>query len=165
MKGFFIHPTALVATHAIGEGTRIWAFTNVEENVVVGVHCNIGDHCFVEAGALIGDRVTIKNGNMIWNGIKLEHGVFVGPGVIFTNDRYPRSPRLPEASQRYRNMGWLERTVVRQGASIGGGAVIVAGVELGAFSMVGAGAIVTRDVPAHALVQGVPARRVGWVCK
>ena len=113
----------------------------------------------------MGDNVTIKNGNMIWEGVVLENGAFVGPGVVFTNDRYPRSPRLPEARVRYSDRRWLVPTVVKRGASVGGGAVILAGVTIGEYSLVGAGAVVTKDVAPHSLVAGNPAVAIGWVCR
>ncbi|NLD73933.1 MAG: N-acetyltransferase [Chloroflexi bacterium] len=159
------HPTALVESEDIGPGTRIWAYAHVMADVHVGANCNIGDHCFVEAGAHVGDNVTIKNGNMIWEGVTLEDGVFVGPHAFFVNDLYPRSPRLPEARGRYTDRTWLVPTLVRRGASLGAGAIILAGNPIGAFAMVGAGAVVTRPVPEHGLVIGNPARLVGWVCQ
>lgn len=163
--GVFVHPTALVETEEIGQGTRIWAFAHIMPGSVVGENCNIGDHSFIEGGARIGHNVTIKNGNMIWEGVALEDGVFVGPNVSFTNDPYPRSARLPEAEGRYGDRSWLTTTLVRRGASLGAAAVILAGVTIGEFATVGAGAVVTHDVPAHALVVGNPARMVGWVCQ
>src|SRR5437016_2778300 len=102
MRNVFIHPTAIVETQQLGEGTRIWAFTHLMKGVSVGANCNIGEHSFIETGAVIGSNVTIKNGNHIWEGITLSDGVFVGPHVFFTNDLYPRSPRLPQASKKYR---------------------------------------------------------------
>lgn len=160
----YIHPTALVETERIGPDTRIWAFTHVSSGAAIGANCNIGSHCYIESGVQIGDGVTVKNGNYLWEGVTICNGAFVGPQVVFTNDLHPRSPRLPQAAGRYRDGGWLSPTMVGEGASIGGGAVIRAGVSLRRFSMVGAGAVVTRTVPAHALVVGVPARVVGWVC-
>ncbi len=165
LEGVFIHPSAIVEAQQIGQGTRIWAFAHVMERVSIGANCNIGDHCFLESGAIVGDNVTIKNGNMIWDGVTLEDGVLVGPHVFFTNDLYPRSPRLPQARARYSNREWLLPTLVGRGASLGAGAVILAGVRVGEFAMVGAGAVVTRDVPTYALVVGNPARTVGWVCQ
>lgn len=165
VKDVFVHPTALVETDRIGDGTRIWAFAHLLDGSTVGAGCNIGDHCFVEGNAVIGNDVTIKNGNAIWDGVTLEAGVFVAPGVVFTNDIYPRSPRLAEASDRYADERWLSRTTVRRGATLGAGSVIMAGNEIGQFAFVGAAALVTRDVPAYALVLGAPARVVGWVCR
>jgi len=114
---------------------------------------------------MIGNKVTIKNGNMLWAGVTLEDGVFVGPCVIFTNDLYPRSPRLSQAKKRYSNREWLLPTLVKQGASLGAGAILLPGIIVGEFSMIGAGAVVTRDVPPYALVVGNPAHVVGWVCQ
>ena len=165
IEGVFVHAAAIVETEQIGAGTRVWAFAHIMQGASIGENCNVGDHCFVESGAKIGDNVTVKNGNMIWDGITLEDGVFVGPHVFFTNDVYPRSGRLPEARKRYTSRDWLRPTLVRKGASLGAGAVVLAGVTLAEFCMVGAGAVVTKDVPAYALVVGNPARVRGWVCK
>jgi acetyltransferase-like isoleucine patch superfamily enzyme len=161
----YVHPEAIVESEHIGEGTRIWAFTHVMKDVSIGENCNVGEHCFLETGARVGSNVTIKNGNMIWDGVTLEDGTFVGPGVFFTNDLYPRSPRLPQARARYQGSGWRVSTLVKHGASIGAGAVLVAGITVGGFAMVGAGAVVTKDVSPHALVVGNPARCIGWVCQ
>jgi acetyltransferase-like isoleucine patch superfamily enzyme len=136
------------------------------EGACIGKDCNIGDHAFIESGAIIGDRVTIKNGAMIWNGVVIEDDAFIGPGVLFTNDKHPRSPRSEVAAERYRKTEcWLAPTRVHRGASIGAGAIILCGVELGVYSTVGAGAVVTRDVPLQRLVLGNPARVAGWVCR
>jgi len=160
----YVHPTSLVETDAIGAGTRIWAFTHIGTNVVVGANCNIGSHCYLESGVRVGDGATIKNGNCIWSGITLGNGVFIGPRVAFTNDLRPRSPRLPQAKERYSSDAWLSPTDIEQGASVGAGAVILAGISLKRFCMVAAGAVVTRSVPPHAMVMGMPARIAGWVC-
>lgn len=166
MTQVLVHPTAIVDTSHVGKGTRVWAYTHVMRDVTIGANCNIGEHCFIESGAIVGNHVTIKNGNMVWEGVRLEDGVFVGPLVVFTNDRYPRSPRLPQVRRRYADRRcWLEPTVVKWGASLGAGAVILPGVTIGEFAMVGAGAMVTKDVPPHAMVVGVPARTRGWVCQ
>ncbi len=162
---YYVHPTALVETTQIGKDTRIWAFTHVMNGVYIGENCNIGDHCFIEKGAIIGNYVTIKNGNMLFEGITLEDGVFVGPHVFFTNDLYPRSPRLPEAHGRYETHDWFKPTLVKYGATLGAGAVILAGVTIGEFCTVGAGAVVTRDTLPYSLVAGNPAQQRGWVCQ
>jgi len=166
MKDVFVHPQALVETADIGEGCRVWAWSHIMAGARVGRHCNIGEHCFIEAGARIGDGSTIKNGNMIWEGVELGEGVFVGPHVFFTNDLYPRSPRLPEARERYRDKhNWLLPTRIGRGASLGAGAIILAGITIGEYALVAAGACLTRDVPNYALVMGAPARIRGWVCR
>jgi acetyltransferase-like isoleucine patch superfamily enzyme len=162
----FIHPLACVETASgnIGDGTHIWAFAHVMGDVVVGRDCNIGDHSFLEAGVRIGDGVTIKNGVMVWKGVHLAKYVFVGPGVVFTNDLRPRSPRLPILADRgYSEADWLVETFVEEGASLGAGSVVLPGVRIGAYAMVGASSLVSRNVPAYRLALGHPARCVGWV--
>jgi acetyltransferase-like isoleucine patch superfamily enzyme len=132
----------------------------------LGRNCNIGDHAFIESGAVLGNNVTLKNNVCVWLGITLEDDVFVGPNVAFTNDRHPRSPRMAEVAERYaRPENWLQPTVVERGASIGANATIVPGIRIGRYSMIAAGAVVTRDVPPFALVLGTPARQVGDVCR
>jgi UDP-2-acetamido-3-amino-2,3-dideoxy-glucuronate N-acetyltransferase len=160
-----IHPTALVESAEIGETTNVWAMVHIMSGVRVGNGCNIGDHTFLESGAVVGNNVTIKNQVLIWEGIVIEDDVFIGPRVTFTNDRYPRSPRMPQALPRYRSKSnWLESTTVRRGCSIGAGAIICPGVELGVFAVVAAGAVVTKSVGPFSLVRGTPARSVGHVC-
>lgn len=175
MEDVFVHPTALVEldqegqASPIGPGTRIWAFAHIMAGAVIGADCNIGDHCYVEYGTSLGDGVTVKNGVMIWEGVTLEDGVFVGPHACFTNDLYPRSARLPQAAFRYqprnRSKTWLVQTRVKRGATLGANCVILAGVVVGEYAMVGAGAVVTRDVAPYALVTGNPASRAAWVCQ
>lgn len=165
MTEVFVHSNAIVEAVHIGEGTRIWAYTHVMRDAAIGADCNIGEHCFIESGATIGNQVTIKNGNMIWEGVHLEDGVFVGPMVVFTNDLYPRSPRLPQVRKRYADRDWLKPTVIKRGASLGAGSVILAGITIGEFCMVGAGAIVNKSLPPHSLAVGSPARLRGWVCE
>jgi acetyltransferase-like isoleucine patch superfamily enzyme len=163
----FVHPQALCESRAVGAGTRIWAFAHVMNGAQIGADCNIGDHAFVEGGARIGDRVTVKNGVMVWQGVHIEDDAFIGPGALFTNDRTPRSPRMADAAvaRRYRTPGgWLAETRVGRGASIGAGAVILPGLVIGPHALVAAGGVVTRDVPAHALFAGNPARGKGHVC-
>lgn len=146
----FVHPTALVHTKKIGKGSRIWAFCNVGRNVVIGRQANICDRCFLEDGVILGDHVTLKTGVSLWRGVSVEDDVFIGPGVQFCNDLYPRSKQYTEAMP----------TLLRQGCSLGAGSVILPGVTIGSYAMVGAGAVVTRSVPDRAVVVGNPARVV-----
>ena len=166
--GIFVHRLALCESDEVGAGTQIWAFAHVMKGAVIGRDCNIGDHVFIETGARIGDRVTLKNQAMVWDGVEIGDDVFVGPGVSFTNDVLPRSRRVPlpaGAADCRVEAGWLVRTRVENGASLGARSVILPGAHIGAYAMVAAGAVVTREVPAHALAAGVPAKRVGWVCQ
>lgn len=162
VRSVFIHPLALCEA-VVGSGTRVWAFTHVMAGAKVGTDCNIGGHAFIEDGAVIGNRVTVKNGVMIWQDITIADDVIIGPGAIFTNDRFPRSPRGVATRARYCDSSWREKTLVEHGASIGAGAVICPGITIGAYAMVAAGAVVTRDVAPHRLVAGAPARAIGWV--
>jgi UDP-2-acetamido-3-amino-2,3-dideoxy-glucuronate N-acetyltransferase len=150
----FIHTHALCETTNIGSGSRIWAFAHILPGASIGHDCNICDGVFVENDVIVGDRVTVKCGVQLWDGVRLEDDVFVGPNVTFTNDRFPRSKRYPES---------FTRTIVRNGASIGANATILPGLEIGVMAMVGAGAVVTKSVPANAIVAGNPAQIVGYV--
>ncbi|URL57819.1 N-acetyltransferase [Luteibacter flocculans] len=150
----YVHPLADVQTLRIGPRTRVWQFVVILPGATIGEDCNICSHCFVENDVIVGDRVTVKSGVQLWDGLRLEDDVFVGPNVTFTNDRFPRSRDHSVAFQQ---------TVVRRGASIGGGATILPSVEIGERAMVGAGAVVTRSVPARAIVVGNPARVIGQV--
>lgn len=160
----FVHPNAINEATAVGRGTRLWAFSHAMEGAVIGEDCNLGDHTFVENGARIGNGVTLKNGVAVWDGVTLEDYVFVGPYVAFTNDRFPRSPRSPVVTDRYRDHAWCEPTRVRQGASIGANATIVCGTTIGKYAFVAAGAVVTKDVENFTMVAGCPADMVGFVC-
>jgi UDP-2-acetamido-3-amino-2,3-dideoxy-glucuronate N-acetyltransferase len=153
----FVHPHALCESTEVGPGTRIWAFAHVMAGAVVGAGCNVCDHCFIESGARVGDRVTVKNGVAIWDLVTIEDDVFLGPNAAFTNDLRPRA-----AIRRGREA--LLPTLVRRGATIGANATLVCGITVGEHAFVAAGAVVARDVAAHALVAGNPARRRGWVC-
>ena len=164
-RRFFHHPSALVESASVGAGTRIWAFAHVLKGAHIGRNCNIGDHCFIEGGARVGHNVTIKNGVMLWEGVTIRDNVFIGPNVIFTNDLAPRSPRLPLVAAKYKTKEWISPTCVETGATVGASATVLGGVRLGRFCMVGAGAVVTKDVPAYAVVTGVPALVRGHVCQ
>jgi acetyltransferase-like isoleucine patch superfamily enzyme len=162
-----VHPHALCESADVGAGTRIWAFAHVMAGARIGRDCNIGDHAFIESGAWIGDRVTVKNGVLVWDGVRIDDEAFVGPAVVFTNDRAPRSPRMrvDVVTARYgRRDAWLVPTRVERGASIGAGAVIAPGVTLGAYCMVGAGSLVVRDVAPHRFVSRRSPGGAGWVC-
>ncbi len=151
---FFVHAKALVETDAIGPGTRIWAFTHVMSGAALGSNCNVGEQCFIEHNVTIGNDVVVKNGVALWEGVAIEDGVFVGPNAVFTNDRNPRAKLFRDPVE----------TFVRRGASIGANATIRCGVEIGRWAMVGAGAVVTHDVPEFAVVAGNPARIIGYSC-
>ncbi len=153
---YFKHPTALVETDQIGEGTNVWAYAHVMKGAVVGRHCNLGDHVFVESGAVVGDEVTIKNGVAVWAHVTVENRVFLGPNAALTNDMRPRS----------RQKDWTPvATTIGEGATIGANATIVCGSHIGRWALVGAGAVVTRPVPAHAVVVGNPGRVIAFVCR
>jgi acetyltransferase-like isoleucine patch superfamily enzyme len=153
----FIHPDALVDEGAnVGSGTRVWAFAHILSGAVVGEDCNICDHTFIEGKVRLGSRNTLKCGVFLWDGVVTEDDVFIGPAVAFVNDLRPRS----------RNALWkCTATLLREGCSIGANATILAGLSIGRFAMVSAGAVVTRDVPDYALVVGNPARFRRWLCQ
>lgn len=160
----YIHPRALVETDQIGAGSRIWAFAHVMPDVALGEECTVGDHAFLESGAVVGRGVTIKNNVLIWKGVVIEDYAFIGPNVVFTNDRLPRSARMPRIRDQQRaESDWLVGTRVREGASIGANVTVVGGVTIGRYAMIGAGCVVSRDVPDFALVVGNPCRLLGWV--
>ncbi len=152
--GYFKHPQALVESDQVGADTRVWAFAHILPGARIGAECNICDQTFIENDVIVGNRVTIKSGVQLWDGVVLEDDVFVGPNATFTNDRYPRNrPHLDE----------YPRTLVRKGASIGANATILPGIVVGMNAMVGAGAVVTKNVPPNAVVAGNPARITGYV--
>lgn len=150
----YVHPLADVLTSRVGAGTNIWQFVVVLPSAVIGADCNICSHCFVENDVVIGDRVTVKNGVQLWDGLRVGDDVFIGPNVTFTNDKMPRSKQHPAS---------FLVTQVETGASIGGGATILPGLRIGRNAMIGSGAVVTRSVPANAIVVGNPARIIGYV--
>lgn len=151
-----IHKLADVQSKAIGERTRIWQFCVVMPGAQIGRECNICAHVLIENNVVIGDRVTIKSGVQVWDGVILEDDVLIGPNVTFTNDQFPRSKQY---------LRGFEKTSVKKGASIGANATILPGITIGDYSLIGAGSVVVRNVPAYALVVGNPAKIKGWLCK
>ncbi|MEL4178516.1 WxcM-like domain-containing protein [Roseateles sp. PN1] len=149
-----IHAHALVESPHIGAGTRVWAFVHILPGARIGRDANICDHVFIENDVEVGDRVTIKCGVQLWDGVRIEDDVFIGPNVTFSNDAFPRSKQRPEQ---------FVQTRVRKGASLGSNATVRPGVTIGAHAMVQDGAVVTRDVPANAIVAGNPAHVIGYV--
>jgi acetyltransferase-like isoleucine patch superfamily enzyme len=153
----FIHPMAIVEKGAIiGARTRVWAFAHILGGAVIGEDCNICDHTFVEQGVRVGSRVTLKCGVFLWNGLVVEDDVFIGPSATLTNDLRPRSRQYPDS---------FPSTLLREGCTIGANATILPAISIGRWSMIGAGAVVTRTVPDYALMTGNPAKRRGWVCR
>ncbi|MES2566581.1 MAG: DapH/DapD/GlmU-related protein [Bacteroidota bacterium] len=152
MKPFF-HENSIIETADIGEDTRVWAFVHILKDVKIGKNCNICDHCLIENGVVIGDNVTIKSGVHIWTGATIEESAFIGPSVVFTNDRHPRSKQEFD----------LGKIVIRKGASVGANSTILAGVEIGEYAMAGIGSVITRNIKSYALVYGNPAKQHGWI--
>ncbi len=162
--GWRAHPTAEVSDRAeIGAGTVIWRNAHIREDARVGRRCVIGADVYVGAGVHIGDNCKIQNNALLYEGVTLEDGAFVGPQVCFTNDYWPRAVN-PDGTLKSAADWELGRTVVRRGGSVGARTVVVTGVTIGSFALVGAGSVVTRDVPDHALAFGTPAHLRGWVC-
>ncbi|MCS6849050.1 MAG: acyltransferase [Anaerolineae bacterium] len=160
-----IHPTAEVSERArIGEGTSIWNNAQVREDAVIGKNCIIGKGVYIDAGVVIGDNVKIQNNVSVFHGVTIEDGVFIGPHVCFTNDMLPRAIN-PDGTLKSAQDWTVVNTTVRYGASIGANATIVCGITIGRWAMVGAGSVVTKDVPDHGLVYGNPATLRGYVCK
>lgn len=155
---FFVHPTAIVEDSVkIGHGTKIWHFSHVMAGAEIGAGCILGQNVFVASSAKIGDRVKIQNNVSLYDGVELESDVFCGPSVVFTNVINPRSfiPRKQE----------FKKTLVRRGATLGANATILCGLTIGSYALIGAGSVVTRDVPDYALAYGNPARLKGWICQ
>lgn len=159
MTGYFAHETACVDLGAtIGEGTKVWHFCHVMPGARIGERCSLGQNVFVANGAVVGNNVKLQNNVSIYEGVVLEDDVFCGPSMVFTNVLTPRSAFPRNTADDY------QETRVCRGGSIGANATIVCGTTLGAWCMIAAGAVVTEDVPEHALMAGVPARRIGWSC-
>ncbi|NQE52242.1 UDP-3-O-(3-hydroxymyristoyl)glucosamine N-acyltransferase [ANME-1 cluster archaeon GoMg3.2] len=152
----FKHPTAIVESEEIGEGTKIWHFVHVREKAKIGKNCIIGKDAYIDTEVVIGDNVKIQNFVSVYRGVTIGNDVFVGPGVTFTNDLYPRAFIWGDDKIGY--------TMVKRGASIGAHAIIICGVTIGEYAMIGAGSVVTKDVVPFGLVYGNPARLAGFVC-
>lgn len=154
---YFAHESAYVDEGAlIGEGTKIWHFSHVLPGAQIGRECVLGQNVNVAGKAVVGDRCKIQNNVSLYDGVILEDEVFCGPSCVFTNDFTPRA---------HGSQGWqVSETLVKHGASIGANATVVCGNDIGEYALIGAGAVVTQSVPAHALMVGVPAKQIGWVC-
>lgn len=156
-KKFFVHDTAVIDEPCeIGEGTQIWHFSHVMKHAKIGCQCSIGQNVFIATDVLVGDNVKIQNNVSVYTGVTLEDDVFCGPSMVFTNVINPRS----HVSRRHE----FQRTVVKRGASLGANCTIVCGHSIGRYAFIGAGTVVTNDVPDYALVMGIPGRIVGWIC-
>jgi UDP-2-acetamido-3-amino-2,3-dideoxy-glucuronate N-acetyltransferase len=155
---YFVHPSSFIDEPVtIGEGTRIWYFCHILPHSSIGRNCNLGQNCMVGSNVRIGDGVKVQNNVSIYDGVELEDEVFCGPSMVFTNVINPRA--FLERKHEFK------KTLVRRGATLGANCTVVCGVTVGRYALVGAGAVVTRDVPDYALVLGVPAQRRGWVCR
>lgn len=151
----YIHPKAEVETNNIGKGTKVWAFSYILKGAKIGANCNICSHTFVEGGVTIGNEVTIKSGVFLWDGVEIEDFAFIGPNVTFTNDIAPRSKQYPNE---------FLNTKIEKGASIGANSTIIAGNIIGEYSMIGAGSVVTKDIPNNTLWYGNPSEFKSYIC-
>ena len=159
MNNYFIHPTSVIDDDAkIGEGTKIWHFSHIQTGAVIGMNCSLGQNVNVSNNVVIGDGCKLQNNVSLYEGVELEDYVFCGPSSVFTNDLTPRA-KYPKGRAAYK------KTLIKKGASIGANATVVCGHTIGEWAMVAAGAVVTSDVPNHALMMGIPARLRGWVCE
>lgn len=159
MSDYFVHESSYIDDNvSIGEGTKIWHFCHIQSGAVIGCRCNVGQNVNIANNVIIGDGVKLQNNVSVYEGVELEDYVFCGPSCVFTNDLTPRA-KYPKGRSGYK------KTLVKEGASIGANATIVCGHTIGKWSMIAAGAVVTKDVPDHALMAGVPAKRIGWVCE
>lgn len=157
MSKYFAHETSIVdAGASIGEGTKVWHWSHISSGAIIGENCNFGQNTFIADGTIIGDRVKVQNNVSIYSGVILEDEVFCGPSMVFTNVINPRS----HVNRRTE----YKKTIVRRRATIGANATIICGLEIGQYSFIGAGSVVTKDVLPYALVVGNPARQIGWMC-
>jgi len=152
----FIHPLSDIAECKIGRGTKIWQFVVILEGAIIGNDCNICAQTLIEGDVVVGDRVTLKSGVQLWEGTRIDNDVFIGPNVTFTNDRFPRSKKHPDSFEGIR---------IKHNASVGANATLLPGITVGEHAMVGAGAVVTKDVPPYALVAGNPAKIIRFITK
>ncbi len=150
-----IHPNSEVQTPNIGEGTNVWQYSVILKGARIGKNCNINFNVFIENDVIIGDNVTVKSGVQIWDGLRIANNVFIGPNVTFTNDFTPRSKQYPAV---------FLQTKIEEGASIGANATIIGGVKIGRYALIGAGSVITKDIPPNTLWYGNPARQQGYVC-
>ncbi|MEW4431796.1 acyltransferase [Paenibacillus pabuli] len=155
MNNYFVHPQAIVESNEIGRDTRIWAFSHILPNAKIGSNCNINDHTFIENDVEIGNNVTVKSGVYIWDGVTIKDNVFIGPNVTFTNDLRPRSKQYPSE---------FLKTVLEEWVSIGANSTIIAGNTIGKYAMIGAGSLVTKNVPNNTLWYGNPAKFKAYIC-
>lgn len=159
MPDYFVHQSSYIDPDVtIGKGTKIWFFCHIQSGAVIGENCSFGQNVNVAANVKIGNGVKVQNNVSIYEGVELQDYVFCGPSMVFTNDLTPRA-KYPKGSAGYK------RTLVKEGASIGANATVVCGHTIGRWALIGSGAVVTHDVPDHALMLGVPARQTGWACE
>ena len=159
MSEYFVHPTSIIDDDVIiGEGTKIWHFSHIQSGARIGKNCSFGQNVNVSNNVIIGDGCKVQNNVSLYEGVELQDYVFCGPSCVFTNDLTPRA-KYPKGHVGYKN------TLIEEGASIGANATIVCGHTIGKWALIGAGAVVTSNVPSHALMLGVPARRAGWACE
>ena len=159
MSAYFVHESSYIDEDVIiGEGTKVWHFSHIQSGAVIGKNCSFGQNVNISNNVRIGNGVKVQNNVSIYEGVELEDYVFCGPSMVFANDTTPRA-KYPKGNAGYR------KTILREGATVGANATIVCGHTIGKWAMIAAGAVVTKDIPDHALVAGVPARQIGWVCE